>query len=463
MIQTIASLPHDAQVVSVIAATLGHTFNSGVLEVILGSVDLLSLFPDTLSPTESERVAGTPGKSGPSLSLLTISRESLAKILSLLCQTGLVEKSSATDQYGFTHDRVQQSAKSLLPTGKQGQQIIAALGNLILELSEQNPSEYWMLYTATNLLLENTEGETVRGTKLAILCVRAAKKASSQAAFKVGAKYADSGIKALGRGGWLQHYDLYLELMNLSAELHFSNGSFKKCKKRVASIQQKAKCVEDKTRAFHVILRTLKAADAVREIVQGVHDLGFKCPKKATTVTIVSHLLKTKSLARKIEPSAIKNLPKMTDQKTIEATKLLGNMAAFAFDAGDENRVLTSCLQQFQMTLKHGISSSAPHAMAAYGVCLAHLGEIEQAYEYGKEALALASGPEFEIGAAMTSIPSYIILWHLKHPLRESLDGLKKGFEDGIRFGDTYHGMMAARFRGPMGVLVGNSLHTYER
>ena len=162
MVQKITSLNHKGQLILVIAATLGHTFKSDVLEPLMASVELVSLFPSKLAVAHEEPVMGANVDE----TFMSISSKVLTKALSSACKVGLLERTKVKYQYRFTHDRVQQSAIALLPAGERGGRIKALLGSLMLELCETYTSESWMLYTATNLILKTKITETCRLLKL---------------------------------------------------------------------------------------------------------------------------------------------------------------------------------------------------------------------------------------------------------------------------------------------------------
>lgn len=444
--QKVASFNQTTQLILVIAAALGHTFESHVLEPILGTVELVSLFPSTES------------------TVITINHRLVEKSLGKVCKAGLIEKTKKQGQYRFTHDKVQQCALTLLPNGPQGSLIQATLGSVMLELSVDRPDETWIRYAATNLLLKHQDCRLMEPLEIAETCLETAEIASKQAAFASGARYADAGIKTLGVLCWKEHYDLTLKLFDLSSSLHFSNGNFKSSKKRGTYIRNNAKCMEDKIPAYFVSLHTLCAEDnfeaCVSEGVSGLQSLKIKIAKKSSTFNLITNLIKTKRMFKNMTPDDVLDLPPMTDKKMEDVAMLVGIVAAAAFDAGDVERCVACCLQQFQMTLKHGLSVSAARALASYGVALSFIGDFEGAFECGRAAAELMR--KYEEGFAYASLPLYTGLWHLKRPLVECYDTFVEAAEVGMKCGDSYHACFAIRFHGTLGFFVGKSLSTFE-
>lgn len=460
MVAKIGSLSHSTQLLLVIAAALGYTFHWDVLEPIMGSIELVSLFPSSLISSSDE--ASLRSREG---LMMTISHDVVIDAISESCQAALIEPTKVQGQYRFCHDRVQQSALSLLPRGRRGERIKAALGSVMLELSRSNPTGSWMFYAATNLLVKYKKESSMSVEEVARLCLEASLTASSQAAIRSGAKYADSGIKLLDKNGWTDHYKLCLDLFGQSMKLHFANGNIKSSKKRVKIILKKALCPEDKIGAYFVSLSILNAEErfdsCVEEGVGMVRSLGVKAPEKVSLPRVLWDLFKAKRQFRGMTVDDVLSLPTTTDKKIEVAIVLLGIIAAAAFDSGDEIRMLSVCVQMFQLTLEHGLTENASAAVAGFGVLLAFQGNLKQAFECGQAAAIL--GRKFEGGYAFASAPIYFVCWHLKRPLKECVTGLIEAAEAGIKYGDAFHATYAIRGHGALGLFVTRSLMTYER
>jgi predicted ATPase len=464
LVDEISSLPRDSQLVLVIASTLGYTFDASVLETILESVDLMSLFPRKLLLDE-ENAAADPVEAPLLQSHDAFCNVNLQKSLRKASKAGLIQQ-IYPGKYKFTHDRVQQSATRLLPGGRRGERIKSNLGLLVLELSRSNKSEDWMLFTATNLLLENSID--IDNDKVAKLCLEAAKKASLQAAFKSSATYADSGLKKLGSSGWKSNYELCLDLCSLSAEMHYSNGNLKSTKKRVKIIEKKASKAEDRFRAYNVLIDMLFSEDdfsgCIEEGQRGMEYLGVKTPKNPGLLNVASNLLKCKRLLAGRKASDLSSLPTMDNATVEEVLRLMSTTAMASWHNGDNNHCVVLCLIMFQTTLKHGISVHAPYALVAYAVCLSHLGEMKEAVEYGTAALQLLKLPGMEPAVAKTLVVVHSFLWHLKFPMRESSAELTKAYEVGVKAADSLQSCMALRVAGALGIFVGaKSLPEHER
>lgn len=460
LVQRISSLKHGTQLMLVIAAALGHTFHSDVLEPVMASLELISLFPSRLVVSADGSCEGTTSAH----LAMNMSHHAVMAAISESCGAGLLEPARVDGQYRFTHDRVQQTALSLLPKGKTKDRIKATLGAVILELSNSKPSEFWLRYTATNLLVKNRSESHLGRSEVGRLCLGTARIASTQAAFRSAAKYADAGIKALGDTGWNEHYELRLQLSDESAKNHFSCGNFKTSKRRVKSIVRKVKNVEDRIPSYLVTINTLLSAEKFEEcIVEGVkqiQSLGVRLSRKSSLPLVLYHLVQTKRIVGRTGFNVLE-LPQMTDKKIETVNKLLFLVGMAGIESGDEHFAVICSLKMFQLTLKYGISEMAIPALSLYALVLSFQGSLESASRWSQVTASL--GQSYEVGWPMGAPPMHMVCWHLKNPLKESPDVLAKAATLALSHGDAYHASLNTRFLVPLGIFVKQkSLHVHE-
>ena len=195
-----------------------------------------------------------------------------------------------------------------------------------------------------------------------------------------------------------------------------------------------------------------------------IQNLGVKIAPTSSTLGTSKKLLQTRLALKRKGKSNLLQLPDMNDRNKKAATEMLGLLAVSAWEMGDENRCIMSCLHQFELTVKHGVSEWAPYAIATMGGTEAFLGNMESAFEFGKIARdMMVERPEFEKAFAAAGCPLYTVVWHLKRPLMECLDGLHTTYRVGMRCGDSFYACFASRSWGILGVFVGKTLPDHER
>lgn len=455
------TMPHDVQLMLVSASLLGHTFTSEVLEAMLQSIELVTHFPAKLGRPKNSADEAVSKSSHSAMIMVDV-----PVCLKKAAGAGLIERLSK-GKYRFVHERVQQAAGALLPAGEEGDKIKGRVGKSLLNLSRSS-AEGWMLYAATNLLAKYPS--TVPPRTIAELCLEAAKSSQEQSAFRSAGNYSDYGIKMLGGKAWVDHYTLALSLFNLGAEMHYANGNLEKAEKRSRHIQKHSKAPEDAYYSTSVLVNVLfaqeefdKAATLLREHLIA---MGIQPPKKKLGwLTAVSQVSSSKRLLKGRTPKQLENdLPTCTDPSKVHLLRLLHLFAHATYQTAEKDVFSVTCQTLFQETLKLGIGPYSGNAMAFFATTLALTKEIKPAYSFGCMAMKLTiKRPELQKHRAEVAVIHYSFLAHIGEPLRNSFIGLEDAFTAGFKVGDLYSACSCLAVRSALGIVVGMSLHDYER
>jgi predicted ATPase len=451
LVRKIESLKMDVQVALIVAAYLGFSFSIDVVECILESTDFLKSIPNFLKD-----------KFWP----LPMSKTDTHKAMAEAARSGLVDV-LPEKKFKFSHDRVQQSVLSTLHEYEERQCVQTALGTILLGMSQREDSEDWMLFAAVDLLLDSNKVPAV-DIEFSKTCLQAANMASNKAAFRSAAKYADAGISRLDLDDTdEERYDLWLELSNLSAEMHFSRGDFVDSNRLVGSILQRSRTVDDCYRANRVSMNTYTSLEdwgaAVECGICILNDLGVPTLRNPSKLNILATLMKSKWLLKGRKPCDLEDLLPMDNPRMAEALFFLGSTAFCSWMKGDENRCTFLCLKMFILTIEYGICTDSPYAFAAYGMCMSHIGEYTLAYEYGRLAVKTLERPGTEKAIAKTMVVVHSYLNYLRKPIQESLEPFLYGFTSGMRHGDVVQAGYCLRARACIGVVAGIRLTEHER
>jgi predicted ATPase len=464
LVRKIESLTVDVHVVLLVAACLGYKFPVRVMECVLASEDLGPAIPSFLLKTTADVVS------------IPMSGSDTEIALTKAIQAGLLEKLPGNNKScKFSHDRVQQSAYSMLPHGEEGQRFKAALGKILLEMSQQSAFlEDWMLFAAVDLLSNHsnstpTAGDTNNG-EFAKLCLQAAQKASQKAAFRSAAKYADLGIRQLTEDDVHQRsssYDLWLELSNVSVKMHYCRGEFEESKKVFESILQNSRRLEDNFHGYNVLMDIFASLQdwtgAVTHGCRLLEELGVPAPKNPSILNILHILRKIKRSLNGRKANDLEGLPSSDNPRMAQALLLLGKTAFCAWCGGKFDLCSILCLKMMLVTLEHGIMTDSSYAFAAYGMCRSQLGDYAGAHEYGALAVKVANRPgmEKEIAKVYTVVHTYLSF--LKLPIQESLEPLLSGYTSGMQTGDLTQAAFCLRARSAMGFFAGIHFEEHER
>lgn len=348
----------------------------------------------------------------------------------------------------FVHDKIQQACYSLIPE-EDRRWFHLDLGRTLWNNSSSDDVG-WKIFLIVNQLsigadLVESADERCR---IAILCHRAAEKASASSAFITAAEYLDLGIGLLSRRHWRDEYDTSLALFSAQSEVESVLGNFDKVDETNEAIFENARSFRDKLRAYTVKVYMLGAKNQPGQAIATGFDvlkkLGERFPSKGRTISIITGLIRTKTLLRRFDDDSISNLPIMEDPDKLAAMRMLAILVPYTFSCKPEFLPLIN-FRMIEITLKAGICATSCTGFAAYGMLLCcAFGNVEEGYRYGQLALKIAhqfSSLEW-YARCYTAVYGMINTW--KDPLRDSLQPLRRAHLLGLSTGDIEFGMLSA-------------------
>jgi len=441
------------QLILILSSALGHTIRKDVLAAFLDCTELVCGFPEML------RISFKV--------LMQVNQDSMEHGLEDAEKNELI---SIVDEnrFVFTHDRVQQAACQLLPTGKQRDYVFATMGSIILDMSRcERDSDNWLLFTATRLLFQHGSALRVSNRKVATLCLQSAVAAASNTAYKEAAYFADAGIEMLGPNPWNKKtYRMCVDLYSLSAEAHRCALHTVKTKARVKSIQRHAATHEDKFRGYNVLIDMLlqekKFDEAALEARSGLETLGITLPRTIGIVKAVRVSMDVQTLLKGRRVKDLLKLPLLKQSKYTEAIHLFAAYTSACFYTGRNMSVATGCATSLKTTLQHGIGPLAAMSFAMYGVGLANEGKFQQAYRFCKTAVS-GGFPVPQERQSYVMVGYCAFAAHIVHPLHETLDWTDRAYEVGMSNGELTDACQALYLRSQLGIFLRPSLPELSR
>ncbi|MEW5737106.1 MAG: AAA family ATPase [Thermodesulfobacteriota bacterium] len=275
----------------------------------------------------------------------------------------------------------------------------------------------------------------------------AGRLAREAAAFLPAWRYLSSAVSFLPRDAWQTHYDTALAVYTAAAEAAYLASDFEVATGLSAAIAREARRGMDRARALHVAFLAQVAKNRLSEALEtglsALSALGFNVSGSPGPAHILYYYLKVR---RSLPKRKWKNLLSMKETATPEqalAISLFADMGVAAF--GTRPLLTTACiLHEMAILSRAGLCPEAGSAMAAYGFFLDQVGRAEDGYRAGLLAEELQNrwpGHPSE-AATLCILNSLIRPW--KEPLRESLSGLARAYESGLRAGNFEWGTMAA-------------------
>jgi predicted ATPase len=447
----------DVQQVLMLASCLGFVFDIDALERIVISECLLRFDEDESNVKKTIQDSAE-------LEM----RESFHRAVAVAMNENLIEEAAA--KFKFSHDRVQQAAYALMPSGDNGFLLHTRIGKVLLAMSEEIEEGEWMFFTGVDLLTKfasqvSDEGSQVELTRLSL---EAGKKAELKSAFIPATNYFLQGIKLLNpTNRWTEHYDLCLELHIKAAEVGRTYGDFQETLALVDEILAHGQCFEDKLRALLVkayVLggqhKPLEAIDTCRGVLR---NLRIWLPSNPKTIHVLIEFARTKRILKGRKAHELLSLPRTSDKMKIEAIRFLHAASIFAWHADLDSVASFLFLRMMRLTLKYGLCKLSPYVFATFGVILAAIGEHREGFEFGQVALQLHDHLEDSRACfASTSAVVESCLSHLRKPLYDSLAPMLESHQIGMQTGEIEFAALCLSGHGGMSIVLGAKLENME-
>ncbi|MEH2197005.1 AAA family ATPase [Nostoc sp.] len=343
-------------------------------------------------------------------------------------------------KYRFLHDRVQQAAYSLIPD-RQKQATHLKIGELLLQNSSQIQQEEKLFDIVGHLNL-GQELITQSSDRLALakLNLQAGVKARNSTAYAAARVYLQTGIKLLETNCWQDRYELTLNLYVAAVEIAYLNGDYEGMEQLAALVLQQAQTIFDKVKIYEIQIAVQTARSQMLKAIavgrEALSQLGVDLPNAIDEAQVGKVLQDIASLENGNNPSALVNLPTMSDRTAQAAMQLLGTLFPPALQ-GMPGLLPLLGATMVKLSLQFGNAPISTIGYAIHGMVLcAFFGEVEIGYEFGKLALSLLERLNDRTRKSFTLNLFGAFIQHRQEALRAAIPTLKDGYIAGVETGD---------------------------
>jgi hypothetical protein len=323
-----------------------------------------------------------------------------------------------------------------------------------------------LIFVIVNLLDSGTGLKEATNIEIAKLSATAAKIAKKLSAFNSAAKYAAIGIKRLPENKWEAHYDLTLDLYSTAAEAEGILANTKSMQASCDDVIKHGRNVIDKLRVYFAMAdrmgndkRIVEAKDCCLDVLQ---QLNFKTPKSGAVQAFIalSGLFKAKKQLEKVD---VQTLPVMQDAGKLAAMMFLDSTAAHAYLIKDKVLLLYCTVTMVQLTLNHGLSSSAPSALATFGLVVGGvLKDLKAGSKYAEMAIAMTQKPEGKAAEARVTFRTWAFSLSYSRPWNDGIRPFLNGYKIGMQIGDTEGAGYCMLGHATLSFLQGKNLRVLE-
>ncbi|HWW88914.1 MAG TPA: AAA family ATPase, partial [Vicinamibacterales bacterium] len=370
--------------------------------------------------------------------VLAMAEEQVHASLSPAVRQELVER--LADGYRFVHDRVQESAYTLIPREQRASEHLRIGRLLSLSTpSEAIPEHVFEIVAQFNRAVPLVSSSEER-EQVAELNLIAGRRAKASTAYASALSYLAAGSSLLSASAWEDRYALAFALELERAECEFLVGDVVTAEERLTSLAARAANLLDfaaitclREELFTAIGRSDSAVEACLEFLRRI-DVHWSPRPTGEAVQQEYERLWRHVGSRQIETFV--DLPPMTDVECRAAMDVL-NAILPAAQFSDPNLFSLVCCQMVNLTLTHGNCDASSVAFVYLGWLLGpRFGRYRAGFNFGKLGVELME----RRGLRRFEARVYQIFGHLvvpwTQPLHVGSKLIERSFDAAIRTGD---------------------------
>ncbi|MEG3923900.1 MULTISPECIES: protein kinase domain-containing protein [unclassified Microcoleus] len=456
--RNIQKLPEATQKALKLAACIGNTFNLDVLAIVNEASELV-----------------TGAQLWPALQaglILPLSEAYKIPLVFVDSESESVRLQDVKVDYKFLHDRVQQSAYSLIPeTEKKSTHF--QIGQLLLQntTAEERKNNIFALVNQLNFGIETTTEESpllaAQSDKnlLAELNLIAGQKAKASAAFEAAVNYFNLSLGLLAADSWQSDYDLTLPIYVETVEAEYLNTNFARAEQLLEVVLQEAKTLLDRVKVYEVKIQSYisqyRLSEAIDTGLEVLEKLGISLSKMSENPGILIQVISRKMTEENKQIEDLCDLPEMTDPYQFAAIRILLTVTSAAYIT---NPALLSRLlfAMVDICLTYGNPPLAAGIYVNYGVFLTVGGDIDSGYRFGQLSLKLLD--KFNVKSIKAFVLHYFnsFIGHWKDHVRETIEPLQDAVNSGLETGNLEYACYAMLSNNLHNFFTGNDLDSVE-
>ena len=371
--------------------------------------------------------------------------------------------------YKFSHDRIQQAAYLLLKKEKR-QRIHRKLARLLCKhLSEESQEErlfeiveqynIGIDYLQKKELIDQFNTERI---DLAMLNLRAGRRAKASTAYESALIYFQMGIKMLDTNDWQDHYTLSLHLYIEAIESSYVCRKFTQMDQLISLALTNVSNLQDQIKIYEVMIKGYTSRNMPEESLRIALDvlkrLKVKFPEHPKKFHQWIMFLKTSFLLACRKTDSLIHLKQTKDPEKLAISQILASIWLPVY-VTNPDLVPFLVFKSVIMSLKYGNAPLSPMAYAAYGVMLCvGVGDIKKGYHYGQIAVELARQMGSTEIMLWTNHAVNCFIRHWKEDVRDYLSLLQESCQNELKYGSLAHAAYSAHFYCTNCLLIGKEL-----
>jgi len=383
----------------------------------------------------------------------------LEKQLKEISDTGLIMPS--WEGYKFTHDKIYESALSLIPA-KEKKLIHYKLGKILLDKTEDEIDEnIFVIVNQLNLasdLIDDNEKKYV----LSHLNLKAGTRAVLSVAYTSAINYFQTSIDLLPENCWAENYELTMQIHIELFQCRYLTTSMVESYRIFNSIMENARTDLEKAGLYNInavlLSNSGKPAMAIMMGIAGLKHLGINLKSDPSRYSIFLQKIWLRFKFRRSQMPSLSTLPDMTGEEQKQAMEIFLNLWMPANHINFRLRNMIT-INMIRFSLNFGNCEISPFAYMASGIMLtSETGNFNAGHLLALQSLKMAdSFNNRKIKARVEALyGSYLA--HFKNHADTDILYLKEAYNKSIEAGDFYNAGFAAIARSYTMVMKGDRL-----
>jgi predicted ATPase len=351
-----------------------------------------------------------------------LTKDTSNEFFSMATENGFLRE-SAFNQYGWTHDQLQQAAYSLIPQDRR-ESTHLLVGSRIYLSTADSDDIYSMIHDIVrNMNYGITLIETdAQKKELARLNLVAAEKAKKTSAFSTSSSYLLTAISLIGPEWYNDSYDMGMKIFNLASEMLIVTGQSSLFNSTVEQPITRARNFADRMPAYHNLVRFLvslgRFEDSLETCFSVLREFGEEFPTEVTDEIIQEELVKTEAALANFPRLGTLALPPLTDPMKQWLLKTMSSTMLMLFSTKTEFAPLIGCRMVQKSVEYNGWCSDSAFGLYCFGQALLRSHKVDDGCFWGKAGITLLkeTNARSHLPVLETLYHGYLSFW--KAPLQ---------------------------------------------
>mmetsp|Transcript_3965 Transcript_3965/g.9144 ORF Transcript_3965/g.9144 Transcript_3965/m.9144 type:complete len:1161 (+) Transcript_3965:3-3485(+) len=379
------------------------------------------------------------------------------------------------EEYAFAHDKIQETARSLICDGDEFQ-FLERVGNILYQRA-QCPlyGEDWMVFTACEHLNrvsvqyktvpsekeEETKADSLekeKQSRLATLNLRAAELSIDVLAFPAALDFCEHGIEYLPTDDeelWSEKYkDTALNLFSIAAQAKYGVGDNTAAERYCNHVlgqrmgdNPKVTMIEALP-AFQVFLDIVgdrgDKHTALVLCMEILSDLGIRVPKHTRKLR-AKVWWSLKKIRKRYLPTeeSVQSMPQVMDAVVVYKMELIQKASSLAYSAEKTYLYMLLNCESVKLISKHGLTDTSAASIASFANVLMHVhNDFKTSQRLAELAILIADRQQskFNETQPLNTANGLILAW--VRPLSSRLKYHQRAYESGMVSGNVNGGMV---------------------